>query len=410
MQGFFDTSITHSKKPVSLLPRCGACGLLNHCTSPKIPVTGRGRSGILLVGDAPGTSEDFSNSNFAGKAGQFLRKVLKDFDVDLDNDCWMTYALICKPEEFPSDKQIDYCRPNLMKTIRDLNPRIVIPLGFAAMKSFIAPYYRGEDEGTGSILDWAGWRIPLQKINTWVCPTFSPDTVVDMKEDRNGPIYEVQFRRHIERAVACESRPWSTIPDYKSEVEVMFDPSEAAKWIREITRRGGPSSFDYETNCLKPDREEAEIHTIGICWKGVRTMACPFVGEVVEATKEYLISGNPKIGCNTKFEERWSRKKLGVRVNRWVWDIMQSAHHLDNRKGITSAKFQSFIRLGQEPWDGAVSAFLQAGDAVSLNRIKECDLRTLLIYNGVDGICEYKVAEKQKEEMLEQNRIYDGQS
>lgn len=411
MLGFFDASTTSSKKPPSTLPRCGACGLLNTCLSPKIPVTGEGKKGILIVGSAPGPDEDRKGRFFAGAAGDYLRKVLSSHGLNPERDCWFTNSIICKPKDgtLPSDDEIDYCRPNLMKTLRDLNPRMVIPLGFAAVKSLIAPYFRGEDSGTGAIADWAGWRIPLQKINTWICPSYDPSEVLENSEDRNGPVYKVWFNRHIEAALQLEGRPWQIVPDYRSEVELIFDPQKAAKWIRNAIKVNKPTSFDWETNCLKPDRDDAEIVSVGLCVAGKKTMSCPFTGEVVQAMREFLTCPCPKLGANTKFEERWSRKKLGVSVNNWVWCGMQSAHHLDNRKGITSVKFQAFVRLGFEPWDGPVAAYLQADDAVSLNRIREVDLRTLLLYNGIDAHCEYLIDTLQKEEMLKQNREYDGE-
>lgn len=410
MLGFFDTSVTSSKKPPSLLPRCGACGLLNTCISPKIPIQGRGLKGILIIGTAPGKEEDRQGKFFVSQAGRFLRSTLASKGIDLDRDCWYTNTIICSPVDRtkPDEKEIDYCRPNLMKVVRELNPRLVIPLGFEAVKSFIAPYYRGEDEGTGSILDWVGWKIPLQKLNTWVCPSYDPEEILANADDRVGPVYKVWFNRHLDAALELEGVPWNPVPDYKSEIEIIFDPTKAAQWIRKATEKNLPTSFDYETNCLKPDRDDAEIVTVGLCCGGKRTMACPFVGEVIPAMREFLESSCPKLGANTKFEERWTRKILKTRVNNWVWCGMQSAHHLDNRKGITSVKFQAFVRLGIEPWDSAVGPYLRADDAVSLNRIKEVNLRTLLAYNGLDALCEYKIDNLQKAEMLKQNREYDG--
>src|SRR6187401_3486076 len=99
MTGFFSTTVTHSKKPPSEFPRCGICNLLNNCRSPKIPVNGQGRKGILIIGDAPGDTEDRQNRFFAGHAGVFLRDALGKFGIDLERDCWSTSALICKPPE-----------------------------------------------------------------------------------------------------------------------------------------------------------------------------------------------------------------------------------------------------------------------------------------------------------------------
>ena len=120
---------------------------------------------------------------------------------------------------------------------------------------------------------------------------------------------------------------------------------------------------------------------------------------MIQATKELLVSDIPKIGFNKKFENRWIKTKLGVDVRNWVWDGMLSAHHLDNRRGITSAKFQAFVRLGMPLWNEHIEPLLKSTDDSGLNRIREIPMRDLLIYNGIDALVEYKIAEIQRKEM-----------
>src|SRR5262245_43419820 len=78
-------------------PRCGLCGLLNKCQSPKMEVYGKGKNGILIVGEAPGANEDEQGIPFVGKAGRYLRGILHGLDVNMRNDCWLTNSLICRP-------------------------------------------------------------------------------------------------------------------------------------------------------------------------------------------------------------------------------------------------------------------------------------------------------------------------
>jgi hypothetical protein len=78
---------------------------------------------------------------------------------------------------------------------------------------------------------------------------------------------------------------------------------------------------------------------------------------------------------------------------------MQAAHVLDNRHGITSVKFQAFVRLGVSLWDKDVSPFLEVDGGNQPNRIREVDLRQLLVYNGMDALLEYKLAEIMMKEL-----------
>ena len=77
---------------------------------------------------------------------------------------------------------------------------------------------------------------------------------------------------------------------------------------------------------------------------------------------------------------------------------MLNAHVLDNRRGITSVKFQAFVRLGQEDWSTAIRPFLEGDDANGVNRIRDVDTKTLLLYCGMDALMEFKIAELQRKE------------
>jgi len=100
-----------------------------------------------------------------------------------------------------------------------------------------------------------------------------------------------------------------------------------------------------------------------------------------------------------KFEERWSKQKLGTGVAGWYWDTMLAAHILDNRSDICSIKFQAYIHLGIPDYDSKLieSHFLRSvdGTANGFNRIRELGVNDLLRYNGMDSILEYRIAMKQ---------------
>jgi uracil-DNA glycosylase family 4 len=214
-----------------------------------MPLTGEGRRGILIVAEAPGADEDAQNMQLVGDAGQLLRRALANVDINLDLDCWKTNALICRPpgNRTPTDKEIDHCRPNLFNEIKRLQPRQIMPLGATAVRALLGPYWR---EAVGSMTQWAGWQIPLQALNCWVTPNYHPSYVLRSRDDPEGPAVKVWFERILAQAVKLEGRPWDVVPDYAKEVRPVFDPSEAAQWIREKMQLGGAFAFDYETDRL----------------------------------------------------------------------------------------------------------------------------------------------------------------
>jgi uracil-DNA glycosylase len=392
MKGFFASSqLSVLKAPTRLIPRCGECGLYKHCTSPKMEPSGKGLRRILIVGESPGSDEDEQGKPFVGVSGRFLKDTLTRLGVDLRKDCRITNSLVCRPASnaTPDTHQIDCCRPNLIKTIEEFDPYVIIPLGGAAVQSLLGYIYKHND--IGGISRWSGWKIPCQKINTWVCPTFHPAYI--LRSDKN-PVPGILFKQHLKRAVKIKSRPWDEVPDYPSQVEKILDPTEALIAISSF-HASEMIAFDYETTTLKPEYAGAEIVCCSIS-NGDRTIAYPWMGEAVQGTSDLLRSPSiRKIASNLKFEERWTRFVLGHRVANWWWDTMVAAHCLDNRPKITGLKFQAFVLLGAEAHEEHVRPYLRV-KGQQMNRIREdVNFDQLLTYCGLDSLLEYKVAQIQ---------------
>lgn len=385
------------------LSRCGSCKLFSGCRSPKMPVTGDGRLGVLVVAEAPGREEDKRNTQLVGPSGQTLRRYLRQLNVDLDRDCWKTNAVICCPDRNPTSEEVLACRPNLLKTIHILEPRMILLLGGSAISSLIGWLWR---EDSGPVGRWVGWRIPSQRLNTWVCPTYHPSYVM-RTENRNEStrdreqtrVVSVMFREHLRRAFELEGRPWEKLPEYGSDVKVLLDIEEAARAVDLLVHAWTdlPVAFDYETNMLKPDSERAEIVSCSMS-NGEETIAFPMQPEFHEILIKFLRSPIPKVAHNMKFEDRWSRRVLGTSVRRWHWCTMQTAHVLDNRRGSCGLKFQAFVRLGHESYDEQIVPFLE-GDSNRPSRIRQVDMRDLLLYNGLDSLLTWHLFQKQKEDL-----------
>lgn len=401
MKGFFAGSRVASKAPAPTIPQCGACGLLKRCHSPKMPVSGEGRRGILVVGEAPGETEDRQGTQFVGKTGAHLRRVMRKVGIDLDQDCWKTNAIICRPpsNRTPTPNEIDYCRPNLNNTIKELQPKVIIPLGGAAVRAVIGPMWKSD---VGSIGRWVGWKIPSQQANAWVLPTWHPSYVVRMDDH---PVINKFFEGHLRRAAKIKRRPWQTVPNWEGDVKIIYEPDKAARWLDNCVQHGGGGvvAFDYETNMLKPDGPDARIVSASVAWgreEPEKTIAFPWAGAAVPAFKRLVASPIPKVAANMKFEDRWTRAAFGHRVRNWYWDTMVAAHVMDNRPDITGLKFQSFVLLGMPSFNDHIEPFLKSKGDTNVNRIlKEVDLRDLLLYNGLDSLLEFRVAMRQMKMM-----------
>lgn len=403
MLGFFEPkSLTVIGQTGELVPQCRKCGLDKLCKAPKMPVDGEGRRKVLLVGEAPGETEDDEGKPFVGRAGDELWEVLWEIGVERE-DCWITNSLICRPPKNDIKKyenSVGYCRPNLLNAIKKLQPDTIILLGGYACESLLEHVYRKGD--VGGVMRWRGFRIPCQKLNAWICPVTHPSFV--MRRDRDYEAKKLFFLRDLQAAFALTGKPYSKPDphDYASRVEIVMECDKAAKLIDQFTHSDALTVFDYETNMLKPDADDAEIVCCSIS-DGITTIVFPWKGVAIRnAMRRFLRSNVPKGGQNIKFESAWSAAKLGVWPRNWKIDVMQTAHILDNREKVCGLDFQMFAQFGITPWDDKVAPYLDTGKGApgyKKNRIHECPLPDLMLYCGLDSLFEHKLARRQQKEL-----------
>lgn len=391
-RGFFGSEV-FGKQPEPTVPACGACRLYKKCLTPKMAPQGRGVKKILIVGDRPHASEDKNGRLFTSEANLLIHKVAKRCGVDIARDCWVTNALICHSGAPPKAEQIRHCNPNLAATIQDLNPVSIITTGWSATHAVIRQLVDlNRPESC-----WYGWHIPSQKLNAWVLPVYGLYDVQNGKAKWDTVPLDL-LTSQLEQAFSYTERPWHTVPDWKSEVKLVYEEEKALEMIKWVHDHPAPFAFDYETNMLKPEGPNSRIFSCSICWKGKLTFAFHWSQRVAEAMSTLLQNDAPKIASNLKFEDRWTRAKLGHGVNNWEFDTMLAAHWEDSREGITSLKFQSFVRLGFGTYNAHIESFLEGDGTMSPNRIHMISPEDLLLYNGLDSLLEYKLSRLQQKE------------
>ena len=383
-----------STKPTTDVFRCGgACKLCNHCKAPIEPK--KGKNGILLVFEQPTEQEDAFQQIALGNAALRVKAILNGAGIKMD-DCSIAYAIGCHAGEVETkvyETAIESCRIKLVKFIEDTKPTNIILFGHAAISSIIT-YDYGKAAGATDV--WVGWKIPSRKFNAWLCPTYSITTPFAY----NDPAMDLLYARYITEAVSKKERPWKTIPDEASEVEILYDDTEVLARLHKYWEKGGTLSFDLETSGLKPDMAEQFIYSSSICWMGKETISFLWNDAVAEGMRKLLQSGRTsKIGANFKFDHRWIKAKMGIDVIGWSWDCILAQHVLDCRPSITSLKFQSYVRFGLPDYDSHIKTYFASKGNNSLNRIRECPVHSLLLYGGIDALCTYNTAIQQMREM-----------
>jgi len=389
--GFFTPSEVKTKKTLAHSPQCGACKLYKNCRSPKMKYKGEGQKGILIVGESPGAEEDRDNEQFVGKAGKRLKYELKRVGIKLNRDCWKTNVRRCYVEgnPTPTSEEIRYCRPALFKEIKELRPKSIWLFGATAAEGVLGHLWKSD--GKTSLAKWTDWIIPHQGLNAWISVHYHPSYL-----NRKGEkLLDLLANRQLKNAVKNTGRPWKKVPNYANNIEIIHKPSQVVKALQDIQ---STFAFDYECNCIKPEYKGAEIVSCAVS-DGERTYAYPWIGDAILATDKLLKSPLPKIASNAKFEERWTWHFLKHRVRNWDWDSMLAAHVLNNAKGITGLKFQSFVLLGQPAYDTHIEPYLLTSRGQHINRIRQLPIEEVLEYNGMDAFLEHKITNIQKRKM-----------
>lgn len=406
--GFFSFDDTSVKIPITdRVEGCGACGLHKTCNTPKMKYAGRGEKRILLLAEAPGEREDLLGEPLVGKSGAMLKRVLRSLGIDMNRDCWKTNAVVCHPpkNKTPDDRKIAYCRPRLLKEIEELQPEVIICMGGPALKSLIQHRWLGDVSGVGGISRWRGMTIPDRDLNCWVCPVFSPAYVL---RSENDPTIDLFFREDIDRAVGLGPIPYYR--DEKQDVKIVMD-EEAVRdeLLRIVSMAPAFIVFDWEATGLRPHMNR--LMSCAIATEDCKSVAFP-LANVSDATKRILsrVLTHKRLlkgAHHMAFEHFWASQKLGIDAGPWWWDSQLMTHILDNRRKITSLKFQVYVNFGVIDYDSHMKKWLvpaahksRKDGANATNQLPELvkqpgGWEQLLTYGGLDAVYEMKLAKLQ---------------
>lgn len=399
MQEFFSKKETELKaRPDGKSYTCVQCGLHRDCRSPKMKPYGNFKKKILNIGEAPGEMEDQAGKPFQGKTGTALRIAYRKLGIDLFEDCLNMNAVNCRPDEnrAPENFEIDCCRKSIVDAIDQYKPKVIILLGNSAIFSLIGHRWKKD---LGGITKWRGFTIPDQDFKAWICPTFHPSYV----ERADAKDVDIIWKQDLKQAFEKINNPF---PIYKEPTIEIIDDLSILNSIQSLE-----VAFDIETTGLKPHADGHRIICASIADSPLH--AFTFIIPDNRAGRQPLIdlllsTKIGKIAHNMKFEHTWGKVRLKVEIQNWTWDTMIASHILDNRPGIAGLKFQTYINFGVVDYASDVAYYLQTNEpnnSNAINRIntllqKQGGKKQLLQYCGLDSIFEYRLAMKQREDIL----------
>ncbi len=109
--------------------KCQKCSL---CQTRNLPVIGQGnhQAEIILIGEAPGASEDKTGRPFCGQAGRILDELLNSAGLKRE-EVYICNILKCRPPQNrnPQKEEIEACTSYLERQIAIIKPKIIGSLG-----------------------------------------------------------------------------------------------------------------------------------------------------------------------------------------------------------------------------------------------------------------------------------------
>ena len=127
---------------------------------------------IMIIGEGPGEQEDLEGKPFIGKAGKLLTKILESVGINRDTEVYIANTVKCRPPKnrTPFTKEIEACKPYLIRQIQCVKPKILLCLGAPSLKTVL------EEQLPISKVRGNWYKAPVNYMedNLYIMPMFHP--------------------------------------------------------------------------------------------------------------------------------------------------------------------------------------------------------------------------------------------
>lgn len=373
-------------------PSCTLCPL--HRDADHVCMVGRGPvpAHIMVVGEAPGATEDQEGQPFVGSSGILIESMLADVGIDTKT-CYFTNVVKCRPadNETPSRANVKTCvQAYLGEELLDVRPEYILLLGNSALQGVIGK--SGITKHRGTVWEARGARI---------FATFHPAAV--LRNPRYRSLVEADMQRFA-RLVRGERSP---TPATKTQIVRTRDH---LKWLVRKILEAKELAYDIETFCDHPTGTNFEEyrgrHSMIVCiaftwaegqaavvplyhpespWKDPAAVQRILGGAIRQSTAK-------NIAHNGKFDARWMMSKDMPIVQHG--DTMLAAHMIDENRA-KGLKPLSQVLLGADAYG--------VGD--ELGNATQIPLKRLAIYNGKDTDYTLRIYHHMRKELIAEPRV-----
>ena len=160
---------------------------------------GNNKSKIMIIGDAPGISDEMNNKPFSGDVGLLLNKMLKAIKLDRTKVYLTNIINFRLPDNKKlSDYDIKIFKPLIYEHIEIINPKLIMLFGTSALKTF----FNNEESISKARGKWLDLKI---KNNTYSCmPSFHPNFLINQPSQKINSWQDLkEFKNRIDRDKLC---------------------------------------------------------------------------------------------------------------------------------------------------------------------------------------------------------------
>lgn len=215
-----------------------------------IPGYGNANAKLLILGEAPGKTEDEQGEPFVGPSGEFLFEVLSELGVQR-NEVWTTNVYKYRPPNNDIRKIFEVCNKEeqidkLWKEINDVNPNCILVLGNTAFHTI---------RGHSGIKKWRGSILTSRMGDRKVVGTIHPANIIRQSFAEGGADYKVYpyiwrhiFKSDVRRAI--DESATSTLDLPPRYIKICRDSTELSRYV-EANKHLIRMSADIESfNCI----------------------------------------------------------------------------------------------------------------------------------------------------------------
>ncbi len=159
-------------KIINEVKECRQCRLWEHAKNP-VPGEGDLDASLMLIGEAPGRSEDMKGRPFVGRAGELLDRLLLSIGL-VRKDIYIANIVKHRPPDNrqPKPDEIEACTPFLERQIQIIKPRVIATMGNHSTRYILSKAnveVKGITEVRGQVYHQQLFNLPFR-----IIPTFHP--------------------------------------------------------------------------------------------------------------------------------------------------------------------------------------------------------------------------------------------